>query len=405
MPPVAMSLADLPEAVIIARPPGRDFSRWLAACSAGNHSISEAGSLNCCMALGSIASHADDVQPKPETVLIVDGDDATRCVLRALLREGGYATIDAATAATARTRLIASEPDVALIDIGLLDGSGLDLAQVVLEECPDVAVIMVSVTDDPLVAHSAVDLGAFGCIAKPFSPNTVLVAVHNAVRRRDLERGHREQRDALTHLIDEQTGELRAAAAQLAITVTDAGRSQDETVARLSRAIGYRDPETAGHVMRMGHLCGRLAHAFGLDEETARTAGSMHDIGKIGVPDAVLLKPGPLDADERRSMERHTVIGHDLLSGSGTALLDLAATIALSHHERWDGSGYPSGLRGTEIPLAGRIAAVADVFDAITTPRVYRPQVLSRTAALDYIRAQRGRHFDPAVVAKLSARL
>jgi putative two-component system response regulator len=345
------------------------------------------------------------VQLRVETVLIVQDDNATRCLLGALLREGGYATIFAATAATARTRLIASEADVALVDIGLPDSSGLDLARVVLHECPDVAVIMVSVADDPLVARSIVDLGAYGCIAEPFSPDTVLVAMHNAVRRRDLERGHREQRDALTRLIDEQTGELRAAAAQLAIAVTDAGRSQDATVARLSRTIGYRDPETAGHVMRMGHHCGQLAHALGLDEETTRTAGSMHDIGKIGVPDAVLLKPGRLDPEERRSMERHTVIGHDLLSGSGNALLDLAATIALTHHERWDGSGYPSGLRGTEIPLAGRIAAVADVFDAITNPRVYRQQVLSQMGALDYIRGQGGRHFDPAVVAELSARV
>jgi putative two-component system response regulator len=151
----------------------------------------------------------------------------------------------------------------------------------------------------------------------------------------------------------------------------------------------------------MGRQCGRFAQAVGLDEETVRAAASLHDIGKIGVPDAVLLKPGALDSAERRAMERHTTIGHDLLSGSGTVLLDLAATIALTHHERWDGHGYPSGLRGAEIPLVGRIAAVADVFDAITTPRVYRTEVLSKVAARAYIRRERDTHIDPAVVAEL----
>jgi putative two-component system response regulator len=341
------------------------------------------------------------MQAERATILIVDGHDATRHLLRFILREGGYATIDAASAATARTRLSSHTPDVAVLNIGPPDGSGLDLAGVVHHEFPDVAVIMITATDDPLVAHSAVDLGAYGCIARPFSPDSVLIAVHNAVHRRDLERKHREQREALTRAVDKQTAELQTAATLLAASVTDARRSRDATLERLSRAIGYRDPETSGHVMRMGRYCGRLARALGLDEETVRAAASLHDIGKIGVPDAVLLKPGWLNSEERRVMERHTTIGHDLLSGSGTVLLDVAATIALTHHERWDGDGYPSGLRGAEIPLVGRIAAVADVFDAITTPRVYRAGVLSQMAARAYIRRERDTHFDPVVVAEL----
>jgi putative two-component system response regulator len=129
-----------------------------------------------------------------------------------------------------------------------------------------------------------------------------------------------------------------------------------------------------------------------------RTASSTHDVGKIGISDAILLKPGRLDSEERRTMEDHTVIGHDLLSGSGTALLDLAATIALTHHERWDGEGYPNRLAGEDIPLPGRIAAGADVFDALTSARVYRKQVFTSAEALEYISLNRGTQFDPRVV-------
>jgi HD-GYP domain-containing protein (c-di-GMP phosphodiesterase class II) len=148
----------------------------------------------------------------------------------------------------------------------------------------------------------------------------------------------------------------------------------------------------------MSRYCGLLARAFGLDEAELRMAGSMHDVGKVGLPDAILMKAGRLTHEERVVMERHTTIGHELLSGSGSPLLDLAAEIALSHHERWDGGGYPNGLRRGEICIEARIAAAVDVFDAVTTPRVYRPQVLSASEALAYLWQERGAHLDPSVV-------
>ncbi|MDX6660527.1 MAG: cyclic di-GMP phosphodiesterase [Solirubrobacteraceae bacterium] len=177
-------------------------------------------------------------------------------------------------------------------------------------------------------------------------------------------------------------------------------RSREETIRRLSRAAEFRDDETGAHIERVSHYCELIAVRLGLGPELCeqmRIASPMHDVGKIGVADAILLKRGPLDADQRAEMERHADIGYRILAGSGAELLDLAATIARTHHERFDGSGYPRGLEGEEIPLEGRIAAVADVFDALTSDRPYRPR-FSRAEAVEMMRADRGSHFDPRVL-------
>jgi PAS domain S-box-containing protein len=177
-------------------------------------------------------------------------------------------------------------------------------------------------------------------------------------------------------------------------------RSHEETIRRLARAAEFRDDETGAHIERMGQYCELIAARLGLEpefRERLRIASPMHDVGKIGVPDAILLKPGPLDAGERVEMQRHAEIGYGILAGSGAELLDLAATIAWTHHERFDGGGYPRGLKGEEIPLEGRIAAVADVFDALTSDRVYRA-AFTRAEALMMMRAERGLHFDPRVL-------
>jgi PAS domain S-box-containing protein len=177
-------------------------------------------------------------------------------------------------------------------------------------------------------------------------------------------------------------------------------RSREETIRRLSRAAEFRDDETGAHIERMSRYCELIAARLGLAPELCeqlRIASPMHDVGKIGVADAILLKPGPLNADQRAEMERHPEIGYGILAGSGAELLDFAATIAWTHHERFDGSGYPRGLRGEEIPLEGRIAAVADVFDALTSDRVYRP-AFSRAEACTMMRAARGSHFDSQVL-------
>ncbi len=174
----------------------------------------------------------------------------------------------------------------------------------------------------------------------------------------------------------------------------------DAAHARLLATFEGRYASVAAHIARMSRYTEAIALRLGLDADRARLlrgASKLHDIGKLAIPDRVLLKPGPLTARERTIIERHAPIGHELLTDSGSELLDIAAAIALSHHEHWDGSGYPQGLRGDEIPLGARIAAVADVFDSLTRMRSYRP-AFKVAAALEVVQLRRGTHFDPDVV-------
>jgi putative two-component system response regulator len=180
----------------------------------------------------------------------------------------------------------------------------------------------------------------------------------------------------------------------------DARAARIGTITRLARAVEARDPETGGHIERIGELARMLAERLGLDVEMVemiRVSSPMHDVGKIGVSDEVLLKPGKLTPEEREEVELHARIGHDILAGSHVEMLDMAARIALTHHEKVDGTGYPQGLKGDEIPLEGRIVAVADVFDALTSDRVYR-KAFEFDRAMEMMRNGRGSHFDARVL-------
>jgi hypothetical protein len=176
--------------------------------------------------------------------------------------------------------------------------------------------------------------------------------------------------------------------------------ARTEMLRRLARVIEFRDTDTGAHVERMAEYCGLIADRLGWtaeDVERLRAAAPMHDVGKVGVPDQILMKPGALTTEERRVMETHTTLGHEMLAGSSSAEIELGATIALSHHEHFDGNGYPAGLSGSDIPIAGRIVAVADVFDALTSDRVYRP-AMSVGDALQILHDGRARQFDPKVL-------
>lgn len=203
------------------------------------------------------------------------------------------------------------------------------------------------------------------------------------------ERGLGELEDA----IDSRTSELKRALSELEI-------AQAETVQRLSMAVEFRDEDTGAHIERIGRFSVLLAEHIGMDAEFCerlRHAAPLHDVGKVAIPDAILLKPGPLTPEERAIVETHAEEGHRLVRGSSSSILDMAATIALSHQEKWDGSGYPRGLKGEKIPIEGRIVAVADVFDALTSDRVYR-KAFSVEEAVQMMREQRGRHFDPVLL-------
>jgi methanogenic corrinoid protein MtbC1 len=200
-------------------------------------------------------------------------------------------------------------------------------------------------------------------------------------------------RAALEREVEGRTSELKRALSELEI-------AQAETVQRLSMAVEFRDEDTGAHIERIGRFSTLLAEHIGMDAEFCerlRHAAPLHDVGKVAIPDAILLKPGPLTPEERAIVETHAEEGHRLVRGSSSSILDMAATIALSHQEKWDGSGYPRGLRGEAIPIEGRIVAVVDVFDALTSDRVYR-KAFSVEEAVLMMREQRGRHFDPVLL-------
>ncbi len=201
------------------------------------------------------------------------------------------------------------------------------------------------------------------------------------------------RRTALEDEIDGRSNELRRALSELEV-------AQTETVRRLSMAVEFRDQDTGAHIERIGRLSTLLAEQIGMDAEFCERmshAAPLHDVGKVAIPDAILLKPGPLTAEERAIIETHAEEGHRLLRGSSSSILEMATTIALSHQEKWDGSGYPRGLSGEAIPIEGRIVAIADVFDALTSDRVYR-KAFSVQDAIEMMREQRGHHFDPVLL-------
>ncbi len=217
----------------------------------------------------------------------------------------------------------------------------------------------------------------------------VLALAAAGIGRKLGERG----RGALEDEIESRTSELKRALSELEI-------AQAETVQRLSMAVEFRDEDTGAHIERIGRFSVLLAEHIGMDAEFCerlRHAAPLHDVGKVAIPDAILLKPGPLTPEERAIVETHAEEGHRLVRGSSSSILDMAATIALSHQEKWDGSGYPRGLKGEAIPIEGRIVAVADVFDALTSDRVYR-KAFSVEDAVQMMREQRGRHFDPVLL-------
>ena len=335
--------------------------------------------------------------PRPdERILIVDDEEQIRTLLARLLGAHGYECLTADSAAAARRVLKETNVALVLSDVNMPGESGIEFTREVLAHHPETAVVMVTGMDDPAYAEVAIELGAYGYVLKPFKPNELIINVGNALRRRTLEIENRIHRELLEQTVLARTTALRETIARLESSDTELRRLREETIRRLSWAAEFRNQETGEHIVRMSLYCALLARLAGLDTEQAeliRIASPMHDVGKIGIPDRILLKPGPLTGEEREVMEAHTEMGHRILAGSGVELLDLAAEMALTHHERIDGSGYPRGLAGTAIPVEGRICAIADVFDALTSDRVYR-QAFQPDEARELMLQGRGTQFD-----------
>lgn len=318
-------------------------------------------------------------------ILIVDDEPYIREILSRWLVDEGYDCEQAADTDAALDALSRSDLQLMISDIRMPGRSGLELLDETRKRFPDLAVIMLTAVDDRGTAIRTLEAGAYGYVIKPFDRNELLISVVNAMERRRLALLSNHYQQRLEHDVRERTAQLRL--------------REEEVALRLITAAEHRDAETGAHIRRIGLYAEIIARARGWsddDAEELRLAAPMHDVGKIGIPDHILLKPGSLTSKEFSIIERHTTMGAAILAGSHIPLLRLAREIALTHHERWDGGGYPVGLADEEIPEAGRIVAVADVYDALVHTRIYRP-ALPEQHALQLMRHARGRQFDPAI--------
>jgi len=330
-------------------------------------------------------------------ILVVDDDAAVRDVLVGMLSEAGYEVRGVGSAREARYALENEEISLLLSDVSMPGETGLDLIRFALCEHPGTATLLISALEDPGIAQVAMDFGAYGYLSKPVRRSAVLIGVMTALRRRDVEARERAARLSLEDNLRMRTSALTDMLERLEGAAAQGRVLQGETIHRWAQSAEYRDPGIGRHLKRVGHCCAVLGQKLGLHGESMELASVLHDVGKVAIPDSILLKAGPLTADERLAIETHSTVGYEMLRGSSSGLLDLAATNAKTHHEKFDGSGYPSGLSGTQIPLEGRIAAVADVFDALTSDRGYR-LAWSLETTVAWMERESGKHFDPEVL-------
>lgn len=337
------------------------------------------------------------VEPAQASILVVDDEEPIRFLLGRFLEEQGYHCTVASSARQARERLKERPYALMLCDVLMPAESGLDLIKEVLPVIPDLAVLMATGLDDLRVATIALELGAYGYLIKPIEPDELIINVKNALYRRKLEIENRSYREGLEHAVLERTVRLQETVACLEQRERELQLAQEETIQRLARAVEFRDGETAEHVERMSRYSALLAGRLGWGPERCelvRLASSLHDIGKIGTPDEVLLEPGQFKPEAMSIIQQHPSAGYRILSGSKAELLRLAAVIAWTHHERYDGSGYPRALARDAIPIEGRIASIADVFDALTNKRPYKP-AYPVDQAIEIMREGRATQFDP----------
>lgn len=335
-------------------------------------------------------------------VLVVDDEAGVRRVLKRLLSAEGYEVLEASSGQEGLELLWSHGADTVLLDVMMPQMDGLEVCRRIRKNSrtAHTPVVFITAAIDRQFRRQARKVGADDFLSKPFDDVELLARVSNTVRMKLYYDGLTRERNRLRDEVNGQTRALDEATDRLERLQADLRVAREETIVRLAKAAEFRDDETAAHLQRMSHYCFLIGHKSGLDEYTCemlRIASPMHDVGKIGIPDHILLKPGRLTPDEYMIMKQHAEIGYQILSGSNSPLVKLAANIAHTHHEKWDGSGYPRGLTGDSIPIEGRIAAVADVFDALTSERPYKKAWPIEEAA-GLLRKGRGAHFDPNLV-------
>ena len=322
-------------------------------------------------------------------VLIVDDTEINLILFGALVKK--LEQCEAHTFASSLAALewaAAHECDLLIVDYMMPDIDGLEFISRfrALPGCDAVPVLMITANDQKQLRYRALDLGANDFLIKPVDKVEFLARTKNMLTVS-------EARKQLLNRASWLADEVRKATAEILAR-------ERETVLRLCKAAEYRDPETGAHILRMAHFSRLIARQLGLSldqQELLLEAAPLHDIGKVGIADPILLKPGRLDAAEFEIMKQHAVFGYEMLKGSSSKVLQAGAEIARGHHEKFDGSGYPDGLKGKDIPLFSRIVAVADVFDALTSERPYK-KAWELEAAVDFLTAGSGTHFDPECV-------
>lgn len=321
----------------------------------------------------------------PDRILVVDDEPLVSELIINCLATERYECHAAHSTDKALELLEQNNYSLVVSDINMPGKTGIELLSIVKKRFPDVAVIMVTAVDDRKTAIQSLHLGAYGYVIKPFDLNEIVISVVNALERRRLTIQSKEHETRLENEVRNRTAEIH--------------RREEEICLRLTSACEYRDVETGSHIRRIGLYAFIMADELGWSSQLMdeiRVAAPMHDIGKIGVPDYILLKRGKLTNEEFEIIKKHTVIGAEILSGSSISLLNMAKDIALSHQEKWDGSGYPYGLSGEAIPESARIVAIIDVYDALVSKRIYRPAILEKEA-LQIMTREKSKHFDSRI--------
>jgi putative two-component system response regulator len=337
-------------------------------------------------------------------LLIVDDESANVLLLKDMLARDGYSDIHSTS--DSRETLEAcktTEPDLILLDCMMPYMNGVEVMDQLRDEWPnrgDVPILMLTADSSPQIKRLALGHGATDFVTKPFDAVELLLRIDNLLQMRFLHVGLQSQNQSLEDRVLARTLELQSAQAKIIEHANNLENEQSETLKRLAHAGEFRDDNTGRHTIRVGETTRLLGQRLGYPPERLKwlqQAARLHDVGKIGIPDSILLKSGKLSEGEFGIMKTHTSIGAELLNGGQSVLFQIAERIALSHHEHWDGSGYPLRLKENDIPIEARLVGVADVFDALTHERPYKP-AWSVPDAVAEITQQSGRQFEPRVV-------